>query len=153
MLGNGKGVLRWVPRAHLYFVNHVYFRRVLLVYGVLRLRNDFLSFVHPIGAHVLASLVHEFYVYLTIGQVLYIDYVRIRVISPGQDHARIGRDLQVELVEDVLRLVYFAEFLLEVLCYVQDLARLILLPHVPYLNAQVVARKEVIIVNGREFRP
>ena len=87
VLGNSEGVLCRVPRAHLDLMCHVYFGGVLLVHCVLSLRYNFLSSVYPIGAHVLASLVHELYVYLAIGEVLDVDYVCVCVVAACQHHA------------------------------------------------------------------
>ena len=59
--------------------------------------------------------------------------------------------MQVKLVENVLALINFTQLLLQVVCYVEHLARLALISDVPDLYAEVVARVYVSIVNRRKL--
>ena len=61
--------------------------------------------------------------------------------------------MEIKLIEDVFGLVDLAELLFEVLGHIEHLARLILLPDVPYLYAQVVPREEIVVVDWRELGP
>lgn len=79
--------------------------------------------------------------------------MHIRVVPAGHHHARVRGYLEIELVENVLGLVHLAELLLQVLCHVEELAGLTLVPDVPYLDAQVVTRVNVVVVCGRELGP
>ena len=143
-----------MPCTHFDFLSHINFCRLLIIRRISRiLRHNLLSFVCSICASVLASLVHEFHVDAAIGLVLDVDHVDIRVVPAGHHHAGVGGYLEVELVENVFGLVHLAELFLQVLRHVEELAGLALVPDVPYLDAQVVTRVDVIIVGGGELGP
>ena len=143
-----------MPGSHLNFLCHINFGRFLLV-GRVRwiLRDYFLTLVCPVGSCVFTTLIHKLNVNAAVGLVLYVYHVHIRVVPAGHHHAGVRGYLQIELVENVLGLVHLAELLLQVLGHVQELARLPLVPDVPYLDAQVVTRVNVVVVGGRELRP
>ena len=130
-----------MSRAHFDLVDHVDLAGVFFVDGVLGLGYHLFAFVDPVGADILTSLIHEFHIYLAIRQILNIDYVGVRIVAAGEDHAGVRRNLQIEFIEYVFWFVDFAELFLEVLRNIQHFAWLILLAYVPDLDAQVITRK------------
>ena len=146
VLGYSKGVLGWVPSTHLDLLRHVGFSG--LVFVLLSVWSNYLlALVGPVCANILTSLVHELDVNLAVGLVLDVDNVNVCIIASRQDHTRVRRDLQVELVKDVLALVHLTELLFEIIRYVEDLARLPLVPNIPDLDRQVVPGVHVAVVD------
>lgn len=155
ILGDSECVLGRVPRAHLDLLVHVDLGRVLLLRrGSITcriVRDNLLALISPIVAHIFASFVHEFHVDLAVRLIFDIDDVNIGIITAGEHHVAAWRNLQVKLVEDVLALINFAQLLLQIVRHVEHFARLALVSNVPDLNAKVVARIDVSVVDGREL--
>ena len=143
-----------MPRSHLNLLCHINFGWFLLV-GRVRwiLRDYFLTFVCSVGSRILSTLVHKLHVDAAISLVLDVYNMYICVVSTGHHHARVRGYLKIELVENVLGLVNLAQLLFQVLRHVEELAGLTLVPDVPYLDAEVVTRINVVVVCGRELCP
>ena len=139
-----------MPRAHLNLLIHVDFSCVLFLSSgrsTGRVRHDLLALVGPVVAHIFAAFVHELHVNLTVCLVLDIYNVHVRVVAAGEHHVRVRRYLQIELVKDIFALIYFTQLLFEVVGHVEHLAWLSLVPDVPNLNAKIVTRINVAVVD------
>lgn len=143
-----------MPSSHLNFLSHINFGWFLLV-GRVRwiLRDYFLTLVCSVCSSVLTTLVHELYVNTAVSLVLDVNNMYVSVVSSGHNHARVRGYLKIKLIENVLRLVNLAQLLFQVLRHVEELAGLTLVPDVPYLDAEVVTRINVVVVGGRELCP
>ena len=98
-----------------------------------------------------ATLIHELDINLAVRLVLHVDYMHVAVVASCQHHRRVGRNLQVKLVEDVLAFVHFAELLFQVIGHVHDFAWLSLVADVPDLYTEVVTWVNVPVVDWREL--
>ena len=143
-----------MPSSHLNFLGHINFGWFLLV-GRVRwiLRDYFLTLVCSVCSSILSTFVHELNVDTAVSLVLDIDNMYIGVVSTRHHHARVRGYLKIKLVENVLGLVNLAQLLFQVLRHVEELAGLTLVPDVPYLDAEVVTRINVVVVCGRELCP
>jgi len=138
-----------MPSSHLNFLGHINFGWFLLV-GRVRwiLRDYFLTLVCSVCSSILSTFVHELNVDTAVSLVLDIDNMYIGVVSTRHHHARVRGYLKIKLVENVLGLVNLAQLLFQVLRHVEELAGLTLVPDVPYLDAEVVTRINVVVVCG-----
>ena len=80
---------------------------------------------------MLAAFVHEAHIYSRVDSALQVKDMGMRVIRARKDHFWIGGHLKVELVENALTFIDFAELLVEVLRDLERLHRLGIVPDVP----------------------
>ena len=59
--------------------------------------------------------------------------------------------MEIKLVKDILTFIYFAKLLFQVISNIQNLAWLTLVSNVPDLDAEVVSRVHVAVVDRREL--
>ena len=143
-----------MPSTHFYFLAHIYFWWFLLNGWIwIVLWNDFFAFVCSISSRVLSSLIHEFNVNTAICLILNIYDMNICIISSSYDHARVRRNLQIKLIEDILWFINLTQFFLEVFSHIQKFNRLSLISNVPYLKSQVVSSINVIFIGWWKFCP
>ena len=100
---------------------------------------------------MLAAFVHETHIYSRVDSALQVKDMRMRVVRACKDHSRVGGHLKVELVENALTFVDFAEFLVEVLRDLEGLHRLGIVPDVPDVHGQVVSGEKVIVTCRCKF--
>ena len=159
MFCDDKSIFLRMPSSHLDFLAHSNFGAFLFHGGpILRsydllLFNHFFALVCFIPSHIFTSLTHKFHVNLAIRFIFCINYVNITIVASRHHHTAIRRHMQIELIKNILRLINLTQLLFQIFCHVQHFARLILFSYVPYLDAQIIPRKQVIVVNRREFSP
>lgn len=105
-----------------------------------------LALVRALRPYVLSAFVHEVDIERGVDSVLHVDDVPMRVIAARQRHSGVGRNLQVELVENAFAFVHLTKLLVKVLCYVELGHRLLVVADIPNVDTQVVARENVAVV-------
>ena len=74
------------------------------------------------------------------------------VVASCEDHARIWRHLQIELVENSLAFIYFTKLHIEIFCHIKGLYWLWIVPNVPNVHGEIVTREQVVIASWGKFR-
>lgn len=112
-----------------------------------------LALVSSGNTSIFASFLHELYLDGSVDTSLHVDHVSVRVISTCEDHSRARGHLQVKPVKNTFTLVYFAQVLVKVVCHIKSLNCRFVIPDVPDLHGQVIAREQVNVAGGGEPRP